>query len=154
VIFLKKALPQQKEEAKNMGLTNVRFEIKDALLIEELGKYDLITAFDTIHDQAQPTKVLKAINESLKKDGFFLMQDIEASSMVDKNINSPLTPALYTISTMHCMSVSLAYNGEGLGTMWGKELAVKKLNEAGFKDIKVKNVEGDIINYYYLSRKS
>jgi 2-polyprenyl-3-methyl-5-hydroxy-6-metoxy-1,4-benzoquinol methylase len=123
-----------------MGLTNVRFEIKDALLIEELGKYDLITAFDTIHDQAQPTKVLKAINESLKKDGFFLMQDIEASSMVDKNINSPLTPALYTISTMHCMSVSLAYYGEGLGTMWGKELAVKKLNEAGFKDIKVKNV--------------
>ena len=143
-----------KEEAKNMGLTNVRFEIKDALLVEELGKYDLITAFDTIHDQAQPTRVLKAINASLKSDGFFLMQDIAASSMVDKNIDSPLAPTLYTISTMHCMSVSLAYNGEGLGTMWGKELAVKKLTEAGFKDIKVKNVEGDIINYYYLSRKS
>jgi Zn-dependent membrane protease YugP len=74
--------------------------------------------------------------------------------MVDKNIDSPLAPALYTISTMHCMSVSLAYNGEGLGTMWGKELAVKKLTEAGFKDINVMNVEGDIINYYYLSRKS
>ncbi|MFN2434358.1 MAG: class I SAM-dependent methyltransferase [Nitrososphaeraceae archaeon] len=140
-----------KKEAKNMGLTNVRFEIKDALLIEELGKYDLITAFDTIHDQAQPTRVLKA---SLKKDGSFLMQDIAASSMVDKNIGSPLAPALYTISTMHCMSVSLTYNGEGLGTMWGKELAINKLTEAGFKDIKVKNVEGDIINYYYLSRKS
>jgi hypothetical protein len=54
---------------------------------------------------------------------------------------------------MHCMSVSLAFNGEGLGTMWGKELAVKKLTEAGFKDIKVKNIEGDIMNYYYLSRK-
>jgi cyclopropane fatty-acyl-phospholipid synthase-like methyltransferase len=62
-----------KEEAKNMGLTNVRFEIKDALLFEELGKYDLITAFDTIHDQGQSTRVLKAINASLKKDGFFLM---------------------------------------------------------------------------------
>ena len=130
-----------KEEAMNMGLTNVRFEIKDALLVEDLGKYDLITAFDTIHDQAQPTRVLKAINASLKSDGFFLMQDIAASSMVDKNIDSPLAPALYTISTMHCMSVSLAYNGEGLGTMWGKELAVKKLTEAGFKDIKVKNVQ-------------
>ena len=83
------------------------------------------------------------------------MQDIAASSMVDKNIDSPLAPALYTISTMHCMSVSLAYNGEGLEYICGvKELAVKKLTEAGFKDIKVKNVEGDIINYYYLSRKS
>ena len=142
-----------REEAKNLGLTNVQFEIKDALLIEELGKFDLITAFDTIHDQTQPTKVLKAINGSLNNGGFFLMQDIAASSKVEKNIGSLLAPALYTISTMHCMSVSLAFNGEGLGTMWGKELAVKKLDEAGFKDIKVKNIEGDIMNYYYLSRK-
>lgn len=142
-----------KEEAKNMGLTNVQFEIKDALLVEELGKFDLITAFDTIHDQVQPTKVLKAINASLNSDGFFLMQDIAASSKVEKNIDSLLAPTLYTISTMHCMSVSLAFDGEGLGTMWGKELAVNKLTEAGFKDIKVKNVEGDIMNYYYVSRK-
>lgn len=142
-----------KEEAKNMGLTNVQFEIKDALLVEELGKFDLITAFDTIHDQVRPTKVLKAINASLNNDGFFLMQDIAASSKVEKNIDSLLAPTLYTISTMHCMSVSLAFDGEGLGTMWGKELAVNKLTEAGFKDIKVKNVEGDIMNYYYVSRK-
>jgi 2-polyprenyl-3-methyl-5-hydroxy-6-metoxy-1,4-benzoquinol methylase len=142
-----------KEEAKNMGLTNVQFEIKDALLVEELGKFDLITAFDTIHDQVQPTKVLKAINASLNNDGFFLMQDIAASSKVEKNIDSLLAPTLYTISTMHCMSVSLAFDGEGLGTMWGKELAVNKLTEAGFKDIKVNNVEGDIMNYYYVSRK-
>jgi 2-polyprenyl-3-methyl-5-hydroxy-6-metoxy-1,4-benzoquinol methylase len=142
-----------KEEAKNMGLTNVQFEIKDALLVEDLGKFDLITAFDTIHDQVQPTKVLKAINASLNNDGIFLMQDIAASSKVEKNIDSLLAPTLYTISTMHCMSVSLAFDGEGLGTMWGKELAVNKLTESGFKDIKVKNVEGDIMNYYYVSRK-
>ncbi|HEY7778115.1 MAG TPA: hypothetical protein VIA09_06210, partial [Nitrososphaeraceae archaeon] len=67
--------------------------------------------------------------------------------------DSLLAPTLYTISTMHCMSVSLAFNGEGLGTMWGKELAVKKLTEAGFKDINVKSVEEDIMNYYYLARK-
>jgi len=47
----------------------------------------------------------------------------------------------------------LAHNGEGLGTMWSKEMAIKKLTEAGFKDIYVKSIEGDIINYYYLSRK-
>ncbi len=36
------------------GLTNVKFEIKDATTINEQEKYHLITAFDTIHDQAQP----------------------------------------------------------------------------------------------------
>ena len=151
--FSEEAITSAKEEAKNMGLTNVRFEIKDALKVEELGKFDLITAFDAIHDQAQPTRVLKAINQSLKKDGFFLMQDIASSSMLDKNLDVPLAPTLYTLSTMHCMSVSLAYNGEGLGTMWGKELALKKLTEAGFKDIEVKTIDGDIINYYYVSRR-
>jgi hypothetical protein len=33
-------------------------------------------------------------------------------------------------------------------------MAIKKLTELGFKDIEVKNVEGDIMNYYYISRKS
>ncbi len=45
------------------------------------------------------------------------------------------------------------YVREWLGTMWGKEMAIKKLNEVGFKDIEVKSI-GDILNYYYLSRKS
>jgi 2-polyprenyl-3-methyl-5-hydroxy-6-metoxy-1,4-benzoquinol methylase len=57
-----------KEEAKKLGLTNVVFEVKDALSIKEPEKYGLITAFDTIHDQAQPTKVLKAIYNSLRME--------------------------------------------------------------------------------------
>ncbi len=81
------------------------------------------------------------------------MQDIAASRALHENINSPLAPALYTISTMYCMSVSLAYNGEVLGTIWGKEMAVKKLIDTGFKDVEVKNVNGDIINYYYIAHK-
>jgi 2-polyprenyl-3-methyl-5-hydroxy-6-metoxy-1,4-benzoquinol methylase len=142
-----------KEEAKKLGLTNVVFEIKDALSINEPEKYGLITAFDTIHDQVQPTKVLKAIYDSLSRDGIFLMQDIAASSALHENIDNPLAPALYSISTMHCMTVSLAYNGEGLGTMWGKEKAVQMLLDSGFTNVQVKRVEGDIMNYYYIANK-
>ena len=39
---------------------------------------------------------------------------------------------LYATSAMHCMTVSLALDGEGLGTMWGEELARALLAEAGF----------------------
>jgi spermidine synthase len=91
----------------------------------------LITAFDTIHDQAQPTEVLKEIYNALRKGGVFLMQDIAASSFLHENINNTLAPTLYTFSTMHCMTVSLAYNDEGLGTVWGKQKAEQKLREAG-----------------------
>jgi SAM-dependent methyltransferase len=143
-----------RHEAKEWNLTNANFEIKDVITLNELEKYDLITAFDTIHDQAQPTRVLKEIYNALRKGGVFLMQDIAASSHVHENMNNPLGPTLYTFSTMHCMTVSLAYNGEGLGTVWGKQKAEQKLREAGFSGpIEVKQIEGDILNYYYITRK-
>jgi len=148
-----------KEEASKMELSNVKFEVKDLSLMNESEKYDLITAFDAIHDQAQPTKVLRAIYNALRNgsdqvDSLFLMQDIAASSYVNENKSNPLAPALYTISTMHCMTVSLASNGEGLGAVWGRQKAVEKLREAGFsEEVNIKEIEGDILNYYYIAKK-
>ena len=85
-----------------MRLRNIQFEIRDVASIQEFEKYDLIIAFDTIHDQAQPINVLKEIYNSLKRDnGVFLMQDIAASSYVHNNIGNPLAPTLYTLFTMH-----------------------------------------------------
>jgi SAM-dependent methyltransferase len=143
-----------RHEAKEWNLTNAKFEFKDVTTLNELEKYDLITAFDTIHDQAQPTRLLKEIYNALSKGGVFLMQDVAASSYLHENMNNPLGPTLYTFSTMHCMTVSLAYNGEGLGTVWGKQKAEQKLRDAGFSGpIEVKQIEGDILNYYYIARK-
>jgi hypothetical protein len=51
------------------------------------------------------------------------------------------------------MSVSLAQNGAGLGTMWGKELATKMMKDAGFTSVEVKELEHDFINYYYVVTK-
>jgi hypothetical protein len=60
---------------------------------------------------------------------------------------------LYGISTFHCMTVSLALGGEGLGTMWGTQLARELFAEAGFTSVDEKMVEGDILNVYYIARK-
>src|SRR5918994_3704650 len=98
-----------REEAKQMGLTNVKFEVRNVASINEHEKYDLITAFDVIHDQAQPAKVLKEIYHALRNKqegeereggGIFLMQDMAASSKLEENMENPLSPTLYSISTM------------------------------------------------------
>ncbi len=81
------------------------------------------------------------------------MQDIHASSDVSKNINHPFAPFLYTISCMHCMTVSLAQDGMGLGTVWGKEKALEMLQEAGFSQIEIKQLPHDIMNNYYIMHK-
>ena len=147
------ALDEGRAKAASLGLPNVRFVRKDLREMEESGAYDLVTAFDVIHDQAQPKVVLKNVMTALKPGGTFLMVDIKASSHVHENVDHPMGPFLYTVSTMHCMTVSLALDGEGLGTMWGEQKALEYLAEADFTDVLVKQVEGDPINSFYIARK-
>jgi len=141
-------------DAKEDGSTNVRFEVKDASTLVETARYDLITTFDAVHDQARPAAVLEGVARALKDDGVYLMQDIAGSSHVHNNMDHPLGPFLYTISTMHCTTVSLAQGGEGLGTMWGEEKATEMLAEAGFGSVEARRVPHDIANTYFIVRKS
>ena len=48
------------------------------------------------------------------------MQDVQGSSHHHENVDHPGGPLLYMISCMHCMTVSLAQGGDGLGAMWGR----------------------------------
>lgn len=142
-----------RHEAQQKGLRNVRFEVNDVARLDEREQYDLITAFDTIHDQAQPDAVLRCTAKALRQDGFFLMQDIAASSRLEENIEHPLGTTLFTFSLMHCMTVSLASGGAGLGTVWGQQRALHMLTEAGFGAVEIKQVPGDILNNYYITQK-
>ena len=116
-----------------------------------LRRFDVITSFDSIHDQAHPALVLAGIRRALRPDGVYLCVDIGASSDVANNVDHALGPLLYMFSTMHCMTVSLALGGDGLGAVWGQELALAMLADAGFGRVEVKQVEGDILNNYYIA---
>jgi SAM-dependent methyltransferase len=135
------------------GLKNLAFEVRDATEMGIEERFDLITTFDAVHDQAAPERVLEGIQKALRPDGVYLMQDIDASHRVHENMDHPLGPFLYTISTMHCMTVSLARNGAGLGTMWGVETAKTMLRQAGFTDIQIHRLAHDPQNCYFLNRK-
>jgi 2-polyprenyl-3-methyl-5-hydroxy-6-metoxy-1,4-benzoquinol methylase len=151
--FSAEGLAGARAEANELGLTNVRFVVKDVAEIQETDRYQLITAFDAIHDQAHPRQVLKAIAQALRPDGIFLMQDIRASSHVHQNLGHPIGPFTYTVSCLHCMTVSLALGGEGLGAAWGEEKALELLAEAGFDDVTVHQLPHDMINNYYIAKR-
>lgn len=147
------AIDRGTAHAAQYDLTNVTLIAKDVAEFDDVQKYDLITTFDAIHDQADPDRVLSNINRALKDDGVYLMQDIAGSSHVHNNMDHPLAPLLYTTSCMHCMTVSLSQNGKGLGAMWGKELATDMVKNAGFTQVEIKEQPHDPINYYYIIRK-
>lgn len=141
------------QEAHHRGLTNLQFQVKDTTQLEEVEQYDLITTFDAVHDQSRPDVLLLKIYNALRSNGHYLMQDIHASSEVSGNLDHPVAPFLYTVSCMHCMTVSLAADGMGLGTMWGQEAALKLLQAAGFSHIEIKQLPHDVMNDYYILKK-
>ncbi|WP_299445097.1 class I SAM-dependent methyltransferase [uncultured Phycicoccus sp.] len=145
------ALQAARAEASAWGLTNVTFAEHDVATLPE-GRWDLVTAFDTVHDQAHPATVLGAVRRALRADGTFLMVDINASSRLEDNADLPWGAFLYAVSTLHCMSVSLGQGGDGLGTVWGVQLAERMIREAGFERVTVHELEQDPFNVYVVAR--
>ncbi len=143
-------------QAQAAELDNVEYLVRDLSDFDataESERFDFITTFDAIHDQAKPLNVLKGIYRALKADGVYLMQDISGTGHVHKDVEHPIGTLLYTVSCMHCMTVSLAQGGEGLGAMWGEEKTREYLQRAGFRSITTNRLAHDIQNNWYTVRK-
>ncbi len=112
-------------------LSNVEFH---GYTVEDIPidpPFDLITTFDVIHDLVDPLAGLKRIREALAPGGVYLMMEPNASSNLEDNLN-PRGALLYGVSTLHCMTQSLAHGGTGLGAAWGRQLAERYAADAGF----------------------
>lgn len=149
------AVAWARERAAEQGLPNLSFEVRDLSDFDETApgqSFDLVTTFDAVHDQVRPQALLRGIHHSLAPGGVYLAQDIKGSSHHHGDRDHPLGPLLYTLSCMHCMTVSLAGGGEGLGAMWGRETAQEYFRNAGFREIEVHELDHDPQNYYYVCR--
>ena len=138
------------------GLSHLEYTARDLSDFDRTAEpesFDLITTFDAIHDQARPLSVLKGIHRALAGDGVYLMQDISGTGHVHKDVEHPLGTLLYTVSCMHCMTVSLAQGGEGLGAMWGEVKTQEYLRKAGFTSVAVHKLAHDFQNNWYVVRK-
>lgn len=149
------AIAEARAEAARRGIGNVRFEVRDLTtfhLDAPVQAFDFVTTFDAIHDQGRPDHLLRGLHRCLKPDGVYLAQDIAASSNIYENRSHPIGPLLYTVSCLHCMTVSLAQGGLGVGAMWGEELTREFLHNAGFRSVERHALAHDIQNYYYVVR--
>jgi ubiquinone/menaquinone biosynthesis C-methylase UbiE len=145
-----------RRKAEEAGLRNIEFVAADLSTFDTTAEpegFDFVSTFDAVHDQAKPLNVLKGVHRTLKPDGVYLMQDISGTSHVEKDVEHPIGTFLYTVSCMHCMTVSLAQGGEGLGAMWGEEKTHEYLRKAGFREITTHRLTHDIQNNWYVVTK-
>jgi 2-polyprenyl-3-methyl-5-hydroxy-6-metoxy-1,4-benzoquinol methylase len=154
VDFNDKPLQVGRAEAAQWGLTNAEFVALDAAALAGWRTFDFITTFDAVHDQAQPEAMVRGIHAALRPGGYWLCVDIQASTHIGENLAHPMGTFGYAVSCMHCMTVSLAYDGVGLGAMWGAQQARSMFEAAGFDHIDIHNVPGDPMNNYYVCHKA
>lgn len=136
------AIERAREEARQMTLSNARFEVADVAHLPAKDQFELITSFDAIHDQRDPAAVLRNAAAALTRDGVYLAIEPRASSKLEENVQNPFAPWMYGVSVLHCMTVSLALGGAGLGTVWGEQTARRLLTEAGFGSVEAVDAPG------------
>lgn len=133
------------------SLGNVDFVEKP---IENMAKeetFDLICAFDCIHDMVKPRETLKTVRQLLKDDGVLLWIEPNASDNPLENRNI-VGRAYAAISPHHCLTVSLAHGGDGLGTTIGERGAKELAGEAGFSGFRKLPIE-DAMSMFFLAHK-
>jgi SAM-dependent methyltransferase len=140
-------------EALRKRLTNVRFQRRDAASLEECGRFDLITTFGSAHDHPRPDLLLRAIAHALREDGTYFCVEVGLSSSLADNLDVPWAPGVYGESCMHCVPLSLASGGAGLGAMWGQQRTSAMLAEAGFFSVVLRRAASDPLNNYYIATK-
>jgi 2-polyprenyl-3-methyl-5-hydroxy-6-metoxy-1,4-benzoquinol methylase len=135
--------------AAGAGLKNVEFLQAAADQIPRDRKYGLICSFDCIHDMVDPLGTLQAIRAALAPDGVYLWSEPNCSHDASENRN-PLGRTFHAISPLHCMTVSLAYKGAGLGTVIGEKGARELAAQAGFSEFEKLPIQNPFNQFFLL----
>ncbi|MGH7813918.1 MAG: class I SAM-dependent methyltransferase [Candidatus Binataceae bacterium] len=125
------SVERARANAKAAGVANrVAFEVADCTKLPA-ARFDLITACDVVHDSVDPAGLLRSIRGALKPGGACLMVEMNVSSKLEENLN-PMGRMMYSVSTLYCMTVSLAHGGAGIGACMGEAKARELATAAGF----------------------
>jgi SAM-dependent methyltransferase len=128
----------------------VGFDTVDCTMLPA-ERWDLITTFDVVHDSVDPLALLKSIRNALKPDGTYLMLEMNVAGNLEGNLN-PLGRILYSVSTLYCLTVSLAHGGAGIGAVMGEPKARELCEQAGFKHFRRLPID-DLISALYEVRR-
>jgi 2-polyprenyl-3-methyl-5-hydroxy-6-metoxy-1,4-benzoquinol methylase len=131
------SIEDARKHAVEHGLgERVRFEVARAKDISD-GEFDLITAFDCLHDMGDPEGCARHLRDCLKPGGSWLICEPIAADRPSDNVGSPVSRLYYNASTMICVPTSLDQEvGAALGAQAGEAKLTAVLNSAGFGSVR------------------
>ena len=142
------------EARRNAGKSGVadrvKFAIRDAADPGLAAKFDVVTAFETIHDMSHPVGALQAMRGLVREGGFVVIAD----EKVAEEFMAPgddLERLMYGWSALHCLAVGMVEaDSAGTGTVMRPSRLREYARAAGFADVEVLPVEADLWRFYRL----
>jgi SAM-dependent methyltransferase len=145
------AIEAARANAEAAGVADrVRFEVRDAAdpLLE--GRFDLVTAFECIHDMSRPVQALEAMRRLVSDDGTVLVLD----ERVADEFTAPgddVERFMYGWSITCCLPCGLADRpSAGTGTVMRASTLGRYAEEAGYSAVEILPIEHDTMRYYRL----
>jgi len=145
------SIERARANAQAAGLAGrVSFDAVDCTTLPR-NEFDLITAFDVLHDAPDPLALLVSMHNALKPEGVCLVQEFLTSAEPHENIGVA-GKFMYSQSASYCLNVSLAAHGPGLGSLMGEAKIRELASEAGFSSLEKLPVPHPVFSFYMLRR--
>lgn len=138
--------------AEQQGVTDrVQFH---ACTIEEFNieaPYDLVTAFECLHDIPYPVQALSRMREMASPGGTVFIADMAGGEGFSDN-NNALGRFFYNVSVLHCLPQAMVFpEAVGTGTAISESTVRTYAYEAGYSNAAVLEIENPFYRFYQLT---
>ncbi len=139
--------------AEQAGVSGrVRYFAGDAAATDRDGAYDVVTAFECIHDLANPVDVLATMRRLVKPDGQVIVMDERVAERFPGR-GDDIERLMYGFSLFVCLPDGLSHSpSAGTGTVMRPDTLRRYAEQAGFSGLEVLPIENDLWRFYRLSQ--
>ena len=140
-----------RRHAEERGVADrVSFHSVDVATLQLDAAYDVATAFECIHDLAQPVRVLEAMRRMARVDGFVLVMD-ERVAEAFPGRGDEVERLMYGFSNFICLPDGLSHQPSvGTGTVMRPETLTSYARQAGFEEAEILPIDNDLWRFYRL----
>lgn len=140
-----------RSNVREAGLVErVKMFYRDARGADLEGQYDLVVAFEALHDMSDPVGVLQTMRGLLNKNGAVLVVDERALDAFQA-CSETWEQILYGFSILHCLPAGMADQpSAATGTVMRPQTMQRYAQEAGFRRVEILPIEHFFFRFYRL----
>jgi ubiquinone/menaquinone biosynthesis C-methylase UbiE len=146
------SIQQARTNVEKSGLSDrITFHHSPIERVELAGPYDLVTAFECLHDMAYPIEALEKMRCLAGSKGTVLIADEAAGDSIEENCNF-LGQLFYNFSVLHCLTQAMVFpEAAGTGTAIHPSTVREYARAAGFKEVEILPIENPFWRFYRLT---